>query len=149
MSGFKNTGDGSRIVAWWAGPDSCSNIATFCRPARIVHGNKVKAELLPWHFNANMLTTTLRFTVELTISDFREAAFAESLQDSQVLLAFESQQAGVLELFVVRLDSVLHVSDLQQAFWGSQHLEVARAVFSPTRTLTDFLAEAVSCFVGF
>ncbi|RLS69636.1 MAG: hypothetical protein DWH99_12455 [Planctomycetota bacterium] len=45
--------------------------------ARIVHGSKVKAELLPWHFKANILKTTLRFVELLKAFVSGLSAFAD------------------------------------------------------------------------
>jgi hypothetical protein len=116
--------------------------------ARIVHGNKVKAELLPWHFNANILKTTLRFVELLNVFDSTLSAFAALQQELLDLLSVAAQQSGLLAPIVFGLEIVLLACFSQHAFRGSQHVDLARAVSSQTLELIDFLSEAFSSFVG-
>jgi hypothetical protein len=115
---------------------------------RIVHGNIVKAELLPWHFKANILKTTLRF-VEL-LKDFDSAlpVFAVWQQEPQDLLSVAAQQSGLLEPTVFGLETVLLTCFLQHAFRGSQQVDLTCVVSSPALDPFGFLPVTLSSLVG-
>ena len=92
MSGMMNTGDGSLIVAAWAGPGSRSSTSTFSRVGRIVHGKEVNAELFPWHFRADNTRTTLCFVEELDLTFLIVPVFAGLQQEACEFVAFVAQQ---------------------------------------------------------
>ena len=116
--------------------------------ARIVHGNIVKAELLPWHFKANILKTTLRF-VEL-LKDFNSAlpGFAVWQQVPQDLRSVEAQQSGLLEPIVFGLETVLLACFSQHAFRGSKQVDFTCVVSSPTLEPFSFLSVTLSSLAG-
>ena len=117
--------------------------------ARIVHGNRVKAELLPWHFKANILKTTLRFEELLIVLDSTLSAFAVWQQEPQDLLFVAAQQSGLLEPIVFGLETVLLACFSQHAFRGSQQVELACAQSSPTLEPFGLLSVTFSSLRGF
>jgi hypothetical protein len=117
--------------------------------ARIVHGNRVKAELLPWHFKANILKTTLRFEELLIVLDSTLSAFAVWQQEPQDLLFVAAQQSGLLEPIVFGLETVLLACFSQHAFRGSQQVELACAQSSPTLEPFGLLSVTFSSLMGF
>jgi hypothetical protein len=132
----------------WAGPHSCVANSASCVLVRIVHGNKVKAELLPWHFRANMLKTTLRFVELLNAFDSALSTFAVWQHEPQDLLSVEAQQSGLLGPIVFGLRTFLFTCFSQHAFRGSQQVDVASAAPSPTLGTFGFLSETFSSRAG-
>jgi hypothetical protein len=115
---------------------------------RIVHGNKVKAELLPWHFNANILKTTLRFVELLNALDSALSAFAVWHEEPRDLDSVAVQQSGFLEPIVFGLETVLLECFSQHACRGSQQVDLANAGPSPTFEPIGFLAVTISSLEG-
>ena len=77
--------------------------------ARIVHGNKVNAELLPWHFSANMLNTIFRFAAEFNAFDPTLSAFDVWRHDPH---DFDANATHTLDFslpMLFGLETVLHV----------------------------------------
>ena len=116
--------------------------------ARIVHGNKVKAELLPWHFKANILKTTLRFVELLNAFDSALSTFAVWQHEPQDWLSVAAQQSGLLGPIVFGLGTFLFACFSQHAFRGSQQVDLARAGPSPTLEPFGFLSETFSSLAG-
>jgi hypothetical protein len=116
--------------------------------ARIVHGSKVKAELLPWHFKANILKTTLRFVELLKAFVSGLSAFADWQQELLDFVSVAAQQSGWLEPIVFRLETVLLACFSQHAFLGSQQVDLACAVPSPTLEPFGFLSVTFSSLAG-
>ena len=116
--------------------------------ARIVHGNKVKAELLPWHFKANILKTTLRFVVLLNALDPALLAFAVWHQEPQDLDFVEAQKSGLLEPIVFGLETVLLECFSQQVLRGSLQMDLANSGPSSTFESIGFLAVTTSSVEG-
>jgi hypothetical protein len=116
--------------------------------ARIVHGNKVKAELLPWHFKANILKTTLRFVELLNVFGSALSTFAVWQHEPQDLLSIAAQQSGFLGPIVFGLEAFLSACFSQHAFRGSQQVDLASAVPSPTLEPIGFLLKSFSSRAG-
>lgn len=115
---------------------------------RIVHGNKVKAELLPWHFKANTLKTTLRFVELLKAFVSALSVFAVWQQELLDLLSVAAQQSGLLGPIVFGLETVLLACFSQHAFRGSQQVDLASAVPSPDLAPFGFFSETFSSLAG-
>ena len=116
--------------------------------ARIVHGNRVKAELLPWHFKANILKTTLRFVELLKAFVSALSAFAVWQQELLDLVSVAAQQSDLLGPIVFGLRTFLFTCFSQHAFRGSQQVDVASAAPSPTLGTFGFLSETFSSRAG-
>jgi hypothetical protein len=83
--------------------------------ARMVHGNNVNAELLPWHLKAYILKTTLRFEGEVTAFAPVLSALTLWLPEPQDVFDVTLQQSVLPEQMGFALASLLIACLLQHA----------------------------------
>ena len=87
---------------------------------RIVHGNKVNAELLPWHFSAKRLKTSFRFVGDLDVFDSTLSAFEFWQHESPGIAVAATQASGLPGPIFFEWETVLVMYVARQAFGVSE-----------------------------
>ena len=114
----------------------------------MVHGSKVNAELLPWHFNANMLNTIFRFVAELNFLDPTRSVCETWRHDAQDFFTTVTLSKDWQESVHFAPETVLHECFAQHAFCGALQVELVSTVTLPVREFFELPCIAVSLHVG-
>jgi hypothetical protein len=99
----------------------------------MVHGNKVNAELLPWHFNANMLNTIFRFVAEFNFLDPTRSGCEAWRHDAQDFFITVTRSWDWQESLHFDPATALHECFVQHAFFGALQVELVSSVTLPFR----------------
>lgn len=111
----------------------------------MVHGNNVQAELLPWHFKANIDKTIFRCAVEPFAF---EGSFVFWLSVSESLLAIFAEQSGLPESIILLIATFFLPPSSISDFLCSQQEDLARVAFVGWRFSVSLLSIAAVSLIG-